>query len=221
MWFIGLVFKKTESLNIDLTQDIQAFTGQGICSVFKFLFLRWIDFNPPNFSWKVHRQAATAKTVKDGRRIDAKHVKRKQLSSYLPSNFLLRTKRVVSRKKIWKFDYWIILNLFCLFLREECPCRLQLAVYPTERLQWQRLHSRERGRRMQLSMPSWWRKSEQENLLTGRGTWRLDQHPSPSWCCTRCQRFLEIHPTWSFHKILSGPFPIYLTDSVIVFFFKF
>jgi hypothetical protein len=30
MWFIGLVFKKTESLNIDLTQDIQAFTGQGI-----------------------------------------------------------------------------------------------------------------------------------------------------------------------------------------------
>ncbi|KAI9564763.1 hypothetical protein GHT06_008504 [Daphnia sinensis] len=69
MWFIGLVFKKTESLNIDLTQDIQAFTAQ------------------------VHRQAATAKTVKDGRRIDAKHVRRKQLSSYLPPNFL-RTKRL-------------------------------------------------------------------------------------------------------------------------------
>lgn len=30
MWFIGLVFKKTESLNIDLTQDIQAFTAQGL-----------------------------------------------------------------------------------------------------------------------------------------------------------------------------------------------
>lgn len=29
MWFIGLVFKKTESLNIDLTFDIQSFTAQG------------------------------------------------------------------------------------------------------------------------------------------------------------------------------------------------
>ena len=29
MWFIGLVFEKTENLNIDLTTDIQAFTGQG------------------------------------------------------------------------------------------------------------------------------------------------------------------------------------------------
>lgn len=29
MWFIGLVFKKTENLNIDLTSDIQSFTAQG------------------------------------------------------------------------------------------------------------------------------------------------------------------------------------------------
>ena len=30
MWFIGLVFEKTENLNIDLTTDIQVFTAQGI-----------------------------------------------------------------------------------------------------------------------------------------------------------------------------------------------
>lgn len=70
MWFIGLVFKKTESLNIDLTSDIQSFTAQ------------------------VHRQAATAKTVKEGRRIDAKHVRRKQLNSYLPVSVLQRNKRL-------------------------------------------------------------------------------------------------------------------------------
>ena len=29
MWFIGLVFEKTENLNIDLTTDIQVFTAQG------------------------------------------------------------------------------------------------------------------------------------------------------------------------------------------------
>ena len=44
----------------------------------------------------VHRQAATAKTIiKEGRRIDAKHVRRKQLSSYLPASVLQRNKRAV------------------------------------------------------------------------------------------------------------------------------
>jgi len=71
MWFIGLVFKKTENLNIDLTLDIQSFTGQ------------------------VHRQAASSKMLKEGMRIDAKHVRRKQLSSYLAPNVLQRHKRQV------------------------------------------------------------------------------------------------------------------------------
>lgn len=44
----------------------------------------------------VHRQAATARTIKEGRRIDAKHVRRKQLSTYLPSSVLQRNKRQVS-----------------------------------------------------------------------------------------------------------------------------
>ena len=29
MWFIGLVFAKTENLNVDLTYDIQSFTDSG------------------------------------------------------------------------------------------------------------------------------------------------------------------------------------------------
>ena len=47
------------------------------------------------FNKLVHRQAATAKTVKEGRRIDAKHVRRKQLNSYLPVSVLQRNKRLV------------------------------------------------------------------------------------------------------------------------------
>jgi hypothetical protein len=30
MWFIGLVFAKTENLNVDLTYDIQSFTDSGM-----------------------------------------------------------------------------------------------------------------------------------------------------------------------------------------------
>lgn len=30
MWFIGLVFRKSENLNVDLTYDIQSFTNAGI-----------------------------------------------------------------------------------------------------------------------------------------------------------------------------------------------
>merc|ERR1712071_533907 len=67
MWFIGLVFEKTENLNIDLTTDIQAFTAQ------------------------VHR--VSSKTQKENSRIDAKHVRKKQLSSYLPASVLQRNKR--------------------------------------------------------------------------------------------------------------------------------
>lgn len=34
MWFIGLVFAKTENLNVDLTYDIQSFTNSG-----RYIFL--------------------------------------------------------------------------------------------------------------------------------------------------------------------------------------
>lgn len=64
LWFIGLSFDKSENLNVDLTFDIQQFTDN------------------------VHRQAVSIKRYKEGMKIEAKHVKRKQLISYLPPSIL-------------------------------------------------------------------------------------------------------------------------------------
>jgi poly(A) polymerase len=69
MWFIGLVFAKTENLNVDLTYDIQSFTDS------------------------VHRQAVQIKMLKDGMKIEARHVKRKQLHTYLSPSLLKRDKK--------------------------------------------------------------------------------------------------------------------------------
>ncbi|XP_071450395.1 poly(A) polymerase type 3 [Hetaerina americana] len=69
MWFIGLVFAKTENLNVDLTFDIQSFTNS------------------------VHRQAIQIKMLKDGMKIEARHVKRKQLSQYLSPSILKRERK--------------------------------------------------------------------------------------------------------------------------------
>nr|XP_024215735.1 poly(A) polymerase type 3-like isoform X2 [Halyomorpha halys] len=70
MWFIGIVFRKLENLNVDLTYDIQSFTTS------------------------VHRQASAIKMIKDSMKIEARHVKRKQLSAYLPAHILKREKKV-------------------------------------------------------------------------------------------------------------------------------
>ncbi|XP_068682238.1 poly(A) polymerase type 3-like isoform X2 [Montipora foliosa] len=68
-WFIGLQFEKKENVNIDLTGAIQMFTNT------------------------VHSQALTDKMFKEGMRTEAKHVKKKQLSEYLPSSVLKQKKR--------------------------------------------------------------------------------------------------------------------------------
>uniref|UniRef100_A0A0A9X053 Poly(A) polymerase n=1 Tax=Lygus hesperus TaxID=30085 RepID=A0A0A9X053_LYGHE len=70
MWFIGLVFKKLENPNVDLTYDIQSFTTS------------------------VHRQAVQSKMIKETMKIEARHVKRKQLSAYLPAAILKREKKI-------------------------------------------------------------------------------------------------------------------------------
>lgn len=62
MWFIGLQFNKAEGLNVDLTFDIKAF----------------MDI--------VYRQATTSNIFKEGMTIEAKYVRRKELSEYLPSD---------------------------------------------------------------------------------------------------------------------------------------
>uniref|UniRef100_A0A8K9WY27 polynucleotide adenylyltransferase n=1 Tax=Oncorhynchus mykiss TaxID=8022 RepID=A0A8K9WY27_ONCMY len=73
MWFIGIIFKKVEnaeSVNIDLTYDIQSFTDT------------------------VYRQANNINMLKDGMKIEATHVKKKQLHQYLPVELVQRKKRL-------------------------------------------------------------------------------------------------------------------------------
>ncbi|XP_004077012.1 poly(A) polymerase gamma isoform X2 [Oryzias latipes] len=75
MWFIGIIFKKVEnaeSVNIDLTYDIQSFTDT------------------------VYRQANNINMLKDGMKIEATHVKKKQLHQYLPPELVQRKKRSIA-----------------------------------------------------------------------------------------------------------------------------
>ncbi|XP_074844594.1 poly(A) polymerase gamma [Carettochelys insculpta] len=72
MWFLGIIFKKmenSESVNIDLTYDIQSFTDT------------------------VHRQANNINMLKEGMKIEATHVKKKQLHYYLPGEILQKRKK--------------------------------------------------------------------------------------------------------------------------------
>ncbi|XP_072843102.2 poly(A) polymerase gamma [Pogona vitticeps] len=72
MWFLGIIFKKmenAESVSIDLTYDIQSFTDA------------------------VYRQANNINMLKEGMKIEATHVKKKQLHNYLPANVLQRRKK--------------------------------------------------------------------------------------------------------------------------------
>ncbi|NXW64887.1 PAPOG polymerase, partial [Eurystomus gularis] len=72
MWFLGIVFKKVEnaeSVNIDLTYVIQSFTDT------------------------VYRQANNLNVLKDGMKIEAGHVKRKQLHYFLPAEILQKKKK--------------------------------------------------------------------------------------------------------------------------------
>ncbi|CAG0880727.1 unnamed protein product [Cyprideis torosa] len=65
MWFIGLEFAKVENLNIDLTYDIQQFS----------------------------RHVSQSSRMRDGMRMEAKYVKKRQLTDYLPDLVLPKTNR--------------------------------------------------------------------------------------------------------------------------------
>ncbi|KAH8270853.1 hypothetical protein KR018_007195 [Drosophila ironensis] len=69
MWFIGLEFERSENLNVDLTESIQ------------------------NFTEHVMMHGVNIKMLKEGMTIDARHVKRKQLSLYLDADFLKRERK--------------------------------------------------------------------------------------------------------------------------------
>ncbi|KAK2709454.1 hypothetical protein QYM36_013196 [Artemia franciscana] len=76
IWFIGLEFEKTENLSIDLSFDIQ------------------------NFIQLVHKSAAQQQKFKEGMKIDAKYVKRKELVKYLPISVLQRHKKLAVSSSI-------------------------------------------------------------------------------------------------------------------------
>ncbi|XP_040407365.1 poly(A) polymerase gamma isoform X1 [Cygnus olor] len=72
MWFLGIIFRKVESaesVNIDLTYDIQSFTDT------------------------VYRQANNINMLKEGMKIEAAHVKRKHLHYFLPPETLQKRKK--------------------------------------------------------------------------------------------------------------------------------
>ncbi|XP_020709602.2 poly(A) polymerase type 3 [Athalia rosae] len=70
MWFIGLIFAKTENLKIDLTYDIKSFADS------------------------VERQADQISMLKEGMVIEAKHVKRKELHNYISPSLIKRERKV-------------------------------------------------------------------------------------------------------------------------------
>ncbi|CAL1673253.1 unnamed protein product [Lasius platythorax] len=70
MWFIGLSFAKSESLNIDLTYDIKSFVET------------------------IERQAEQINMLKEGMWIEAKHVKRKDLHTYVSPSLLKKERKV-------------------------------------------------------------------------------------------------------------------------------
>ncbi|KFM56834.1 Poly(A) polymerase gamma, partial [Stegodyphus mimosarum] len=69
MWFMGLQFSKTGNVNVDLTYDIQTFTDS------------------------ITRQASNINVYKKGMKIETKHVRRKELSKYLPASILGKNKK--------------------------------------------------------------------------------------------------------------------------------
>lgn len=69
MWFIGMEFKRTENLNVDLTDSIQSFTNL------------------------VYKHAMSINLQKDGMEIEARHLRRKQLSNYVDKELLNRDRK--------------------------------------------------------------------------------------------------------------------------------
>ncbi|GBM56972.1 Poly(A) polymerase gamma [Araneus ventricosus] len=69
MWYMGLKFNKSENINVDLTHDIQ------------------------QFSDSITRQASSNNVYKKGMKIETKHVRRKELSKYIPAHLIGKSKK--------------------------------------------------------------------------------------------------------------------------------
>jgi len=100
-WFIGLIFVKAENVNVDLTFDIQ------------------------NFTDIVHKQAMNINMLKDGMKIEIKHLRRKMLVQYIPEKVINRSGPPRSRKSESK-----LLNN----VKNEDPTRRLSSESPTAKL---------------------------------------------------------------------------------------
>ncbi|KAM3932155.1 poly(A) polymerase gamma [Leptodactylus fuscus] len=120
MWFLGIVFKKVEnaeSVNIDLTLDIQSFTDT------------------------VYRQANNINMLKKGMRIEATHVRRKQLYQYLPPEVLQKRKKQsvpeISKSSSGIFSKRASLDGICLDSSRDTdtgtPCESPTSYYKSSR----------------------------------------------------------------------------------------
>lgn len=97
MWFIGLLFAKSENLNVDLTYDIKSFSDTS-----KFLSIKARQFYTQlvlgiinrNVIITVERQAEQISIMKEGMSIEAKHVKRKELHNFVAPHLLKRERKV-------------------------------------------------------------------------------------------------------------------------------
>lgn len=74
MWFIGLEFVKTEHLNLDLTIDIK------------------------NFVETVNKQAMKINMYKEGMTLEAKSIRRRELTQYICKSVIKRERKASSYK---------------------------------------------------------------------------------------------------------------------------
>lgn len=85
IWFIGLRFSKTEAMNVDLTQDTRMFVETSKCT----LGCPLISFITSPFIYLVINAANNARFYDaETMLIDIKHVRRRDLTAYLPAEEL-------------------------------------------------------------------------------------------------------------------------------------
>lgn len=100
MWFIGLLFAKSENLNVDLTYDIRSFAETSKIAYFtKKKFFKSMHGCKIMLTSvvSVERNAVQNKVWKEGMGIEAKHVKRKDLHTYVTPSLLKRERKVTWR----------------------------------------------------------------------------------------------------------------------------
>jgi poly(A) polymerase len=91
MWFIGLEFERSANLNVDLTVSIQSFTDSVHKHAVNILMKK--GHKPYSINNSDSSQL-NIKMLKEGMKIEARHVRRKQLAQYIDINVVKRERKV-------------------------------------------------------------------------------------------------------------------------------